>query len=97
MRQSVERMRPAMERLRDQAQADRRDAIALLTPDQQARAWERIASSGRMQRGGMGRGFRSGHGMHGGRMGMRGQGRMGPRYNADRRRTPTQRRPDDQE
>jgi hypothetical protein len=96
MRQRFEQMRPAMQRLRDQAQADRRDAIAVLTQDQQARAWERIAASGRIHRGGMGRGFRSGHGMHGNRMSMRGPGRMGPRYNADRRGPPPQRRPDDQ-
>jgi hypothetical protein len=92
MRQRFEQMRPAMQRLRDQSQADRRDAIAILTPDQQARAWERIATSGRMQRGGMGRGFRSGRGMHGGRLGMRDRGRMGPRNDEDRRG----RRPDDQ-
>ena len=87
MRLRFDQMRPAMQRLRDQAQADRRDAIAVLTPDQQARAWERIAASGRMHRGGMGRGFRSGHRMHG--------NRMGPQRNADRR-GPPQRRPDDQ-
>ena len=75
MRQRFEQMRPAMQRLRDQSQADRRDAIAILTPDQQARAWERIATSGRMQRGGMGRGFRPGRDMRGGRMGMRGRPR----------------------
>ncbi len=95
MRQQFEQMRPAMERLRAQAQTDRRDAIAVLTPDQQARAWERIAASGRT-RGGMGRGFRDGRLMHGGRMGMRGPGRMGPRYNADRRGPAPQRRPNDQ-
>jgi len=96
MRQRFEQMRPAMQRLRDQAQADRRDAIAVLTPDQQARAWERIAASGRMHSGGIGRGFRSGH-MHGNRMSMRHPGRMGPRYNTDRRGLPPQRRPDDQQ
>jgi hypothetical protein len=62
MRQRFEQMRPAMERLRDQSQADRRDAIAVLTPDQQARAWERIAASGPMRRAGMGRGFGAGSG-----------------------------------
>ncbi|HEX5074705.1 MAG TPA: Spy/CpxP family protein refolding chaperone [Gemmatimonadaceae bacterium] len=67
MRQRFEQMRPAMERLRDQAQADRRDAIAVLTPDQQARAWERVAASARMERSGMHRGFRHGHGMYGNR------------------------------
>ena len=93
MRQRFEQMRPAMQRLRDQSQADRRDAIAVLTPDQQARAWERIATSGRMQRGGMGRGFRPGRGMPAGRMGMRGR----PRDNADRRGPAPQRRPDDEQ
>ena len=96
VRQRFEQMRPAMQRLRDQAQADRRDAIAVLTPDQQARAWERIAASGRMERGGTGRGFRSGHGMHGNRMSTRGPGRMGPQRNADRQGPPPQRPPDDQ-
>jgi len=100
MRQRFEQMRPAMERLRDQAQSDRRDAIAILTPDQQARAWERIAASGRMQRGGMGRGFRPGRGMHGGRMRMREPGRMGPRNDdasGDRRGPPGRRPTDDNE
>jgi hypothetical protein len=97
VRQRFEQMRPAMQRLRDQAQADRRDAIAVLTPDQQARAWERVAASGRMRRGGMDRGFKHGHSMHGSRMGMREPGRTGPRYNADRRGPTPQRRPDDQQ
>ena len=88
VRQRFEQMRPVMQRLRDQAQADRRDAIAVLTPDQQARAWERVAASGRMHRGGMDRGFRHGHRMHGSRMGTREPGRTGPRYNADRRGPP---------
>jgi Spy/CpxP family protein refolding chaperone len=96
MRQRFEQMRPAMQRLRDQSQADRRDAIAILTPDQQARAWERIAASGRMQRGGMGRGFRPGRGMPRGRMGVRGPDGFGPRNNADRRGPESQRRPDEQ-
>jgi len=66
MRQQFEQMRPAMQRLRDQAQTDRRDAIVVLTPDQQARAWERVAASGRRPHGrGMGRGSRHGHGMRG--------------------------------
>ena len=86
MRQRFEQMRPAMERLRTQAQTDRRDAIAVLTPDQQARAWERIAASGRM-RGGMGRGFRGSRGMH--------SGRMRPR--SDDRRRQQHQRPDDQQ
>jgi hypothetical protein len=81
MRQQFDQMRPQMERLREQSQADRRDAIAVLTPDQQARAWERVARSGRGDRAGFrgGRGagerrmhMRGGSGMHSGRMG--GQG-----------------------
>lgn len=85
MRQRFQQMQPSFERLRDQAQADRRDAIAVLTPDQQALAWERIAMRSRMMPRsgfGAGRGFRSrpgglrGGAMPGGRM--RGQG-MGPR------------------
>lgn len=71
MRQRFDQMRPAMDRLRDQSQADRRDAIAVLTPDQQAQAWERIAASGRMQRGGGGRGG-FGRGFGPGRNGFRG-------------------------
>jgi parvulin-like peptidyl-prolyl isomerase len=89
MRQSFEQMRPAMQRLRDQTEADRRDAIAVLTPDQQARAWERVAASGRMRGGMGGRGFRHGHGVHGSRMGRRNE--------ADRPRTRLQRQPDEQE
>ena len=73
MRQRVEQMRPAMDRLRDQSQADRRDAIAVLTPDQQATAWERIARMGQRQGAARGRGF-------GGRPGRGGVGlrQMGP-------------------
>jgi hypothetical protein len=59
-RQRFEQMRPALDRMREQAQADRRDAIAVLTPDQQAQAWERIATAGRGQRGGMRRGMQPG-------------------------------------
>src|SRR5690349_6675245 len=69
MRERFEQMRPAMQRLRDQSQADRRDAIAVLTPDQQAQAWERIARSGRT----------GGPGIGGGRMPMGAPGRMGAR------------------
>jgi Spy/CpxP family protein refolding chaperone len=67
MRQRMEQMRPQMDRLREQSQNDRRDAIAVLTPDQQAQAWERIAM---MNRGGMGGGMRRGFaGPRGARMG----------------------------
>lgn len=57
MRQRMDQMRPQMDRMREQSLADRRDAIAVLTPDQQAQAWERIAN---MSRGGMGVGARRG-------------------------------------
>ena len=53
MRQRMEQMRPQMDRMREQAHNDRRDAIAVLTPDQQAQAWERMAM---IDRGGMGGG-----------------------------------------
>ena len=57
MRQRMESMRPAMERMREQSLADRRDAIAVLTPDQQAQAWDRIARMGQDRGGRPGRGF----------------------------------------
>jgi len=67
-RQFGDRMRVDMDRAREQGRADQRDAIAVLTPDQQARAWELVSNRGR----GMGRGMRQG-GMHRGGMG-RGRG-----------------------
>ena len=45
-RQLVERMRADAQRVREQAHADRRDAIAVLTADQQARAWEMLSRRG---------------------------------------------------
>jgi hypothetical protein len=46
MRTRMEQMRTQMrqrgERLMEQVRTDRRDAIAVLTPDQQAQAWEMI-------------------------------------------------------
>ena len=108
MRQRFEQMRPNIDRLRDQARADRRDAIAVLTPDQQALAWERIARTGQMRRNafGGGRGFGPGRGgFRGGPLGPGrrsrppgfGQDRMGPPDDANRERPrPGQRRrPDD--
>jgi hypothetical protein len=50
----MQSMRANMERVREQEHADRRDAIAVLTPDQQARAWEMIAARGRAMRGARG-------------------------------------------
>lgn len=65
-RQWRERMRADFGRAQEQAQAEQRDAIAVLTPDQQARAWDIAASRGRDR--GMGRGMR----------GMRGRGMREP-------------------
>jgi LTXXQ motif family protein len=41
-----QRMRQQMEQAREQSQADLRDALAVLTPDQQARAWQMMAHRG---------------------------------------------------
>jgi hypothetical protein len=54
-RRMFEQARGTMERVREQERADLRDAIAVLTPDQQARAWEMVARGGR---GGQMRGMR---------------------------------------
>jgi LTXXQ motif family protein len=70
-RQFRDRMRGDIARVRDQAQADQRDAIAVLTPDQQARAWNIISARGRGMGSMMGRGM--GRGM--GRWMGRGMGR----------------------
>ncbi|MGH7677329.1 MAG: Spy/CpxP family protein refolding chaperone [Gemmatimonadaceae bacterium] len=43
-RQFGERMRANMTRAQEQQQIDQRDAIAVLTPDQQAKAWNRVAN-----------------------------------------------------
>jgi hypothetical protein len=57
------RMRQAMERMHEQARADLRDALAVLTPDQQAAAFEMVAHHA----GGHGPGqHRMGPGGHGG-------------------------------
>jgi len=65
--------------MRDQARTDLRDALTVLTPDQQAQAWEMAARRGRggmMGAAAMRRGRRGGAGM-GMRRGMApGQGRM---------------------
>lgn len=57
-RQFRARMLADMEKAREAAHADRRDAIAVLTADQQAKAWEMVARRGRAARGGMMRGGR---------------------------------------
>ena len=56
-------MRAAMQRARDERHADLRDALAVLTADQQARAWELRSGSGRGARlGARGRGARAARG-----------------------------------
>ena len=112
MRERFDQMRPALDQLREQSQADRRDAIAVLSPDQQAQAWERIARSGRdgrlASRGGMDgpgrRGMRPG-GVSGDRMRRPGFAprRIGPPRNGDggtpgeRRRPAARPRPEAQD
>ena len=90
LRQRAEQMRPQMERLREQTQTDRRDAIAVLSADQQAQAWERVATMGRAMRdgpGGRGMGMRRG-GMRRGDVGPHapGGGGLGPPGGAPRAR-----------
>ena len=65
---AAERMRPAFDRLREQEHADLRDAISVLTADQQATAWELVAR-------GPGAGGPGAHGV--GRMGRPGGSRDG--------------------
>ena len=60
------------EKMRDQAHAELRDAIGVLTPDQQATAWEMMAGGARERRMGA-RGMArmgGGHGMGAGMPGM---------------------------
>jgi len=82
-RQFRDRVRSDFDRTREQARVDQRDAIAVLTPDQQARAWELVANRGRgvgpMRRGGMGRGGMQ-RGMRGMGRGMRGMDRVRPGF-----------------
>jgi Spy/CpxP family protein refolding chaperone len=73
-RQLITRVRTDMERMRDQDRTDRRDAIAVLTADQQARAWELVAN-------------RAGHGARGAR-GARGGMRPGGLGRGGMRRSP---------
>ena len=50
------RMRPAFERLREQEHGDLRDAITVLTAEQQATAWELVSGRGASPGGGFGAG-----------------------------------------
>ncbi len=58
MRRRAERMRPAMERAMEQARTDRRDAITVLTPEQQGQAWDLVSMAGRRAGFGAGMGGR---------------------------------------
>jgi Spy/CpxP family protein refolding chaperone len=89
MRRRAERMRPSMERAMEQARTERRDAIAVLTPDQQGQAWDLVSMAGR--RAGFGAGM-GGRGRAFGPMGGRGfaprndgPGAPGPRGQMRRR------------
>ena len=80
-RQFAERMESNMTKEREQARVDLRDAITVLTPDQQARAWEMAgaAARGRVGRGGAGgRGMGMSMGGRAGRMPGARRGNMGP-------------------
>lgn len=50
-RQFEQRMQLDMQRAEDQMRTDQRDAIAVLTPDQQAKAWNMVANRGSRMRG----------------------------------------------
>jgi hypothetical protein len=90
-RQFAQRMRADLDRTRDQARVDQRDALAVLNADQQSRAWDLMSSRGRAMRDGMrgGRGMRPMRPMKPGRMAprrpMRGDD-MGPRREMRERR-----------
>jgi Spy/CpxP family protein refolding chaperone len=62
-RQFRQRMDAEMTRTEEQMRVDQRDAIAVLTPDQQAKAWNMVANRGR----GIGRVAGAGRGDFGGR------------------------------
>jgi len=55
-RQFGQRMQADMQRAEEQMRVDQRDAIAVLTPDQQAKAWNSVANRGATMRGGRGPG-----------------------------------------
>ena len=64
-RQFGERMRADMQRAESQMQVDQRDAIAVLTPDQQAKAWNMVSNRGARRGGGGGGALRRGGGRGG--------------------------------
>lgn len=69
LREPAPAVRSMMERAQEGAHADLRDALAVLTPDQQATAFEMMARAGNRGGAGMreGRGMRRGGGMREGR------------------------------
>jgi hypothetical protein len=80
-----QRMEADMRRTEEQMRTDQRDAIAVLTPDQQAKAWNMVANRGAARRGpDVGRGF-GGRGRVGARPGR-------PMQNPGQRREQIQRR-----
>ena len=85
MERNAERMRSRMERMREDMVDDRRDAIAVLNADQQAQAWELVASRGPGP--GFGRGMR-GFGPGGARSGGPGQPGARLRQRPDGERMP---------
>jgi hypothetical protein len=84
-RMPPEEARALATKMRDQSHTDLRDAIAILTPDQQAMGWEMMArqgAGGRAMGRRMGSGFGRGHGMGAEMRGDQGpQGPMQPRRN----------------
>jgi Spy/CpxP family protein refolding chaperone len=93
-RQFRQRMQTDLQRAEEQLRTDQRDAIAVLTPDQQAKAWNMVSNLGSRMRGG--RDMRGPRGLR--RMpGERGRNRMdaprGTRRSPDRIRVPRPPRP----
>jgi Spy/CpxP family protein refolding chaperone len=75
--EDAQRMRQQMEQARGQSTADLRDALAVLTPEQQAQAFQMIAHRGGGEGPGNGMRGRRGPGGRGGPDGMRGPGGRG--------------------
>jgi len=91
-RQFRQRMQADLQRADEQRRADQRDAIAVLTPDQQARAWDMVANRGREMRGMRGPEMRQR--MGGARRMGPPMGRARPERGPDRQRPRAQRPPE---
>ena len=93
-RQFRQRMQTDLQRVEEQLRTDQRDAIAVLTPDQQAKAWDMVSNRGPRLRGG--REMRAPRGLRR-TPGGRGMNRMdaprGMRRGPDRIRAPRPPRP----